>query len=430
MLFLYISCKLIAWERKKGDVRVEHFITQINIKELLHLSNIQINLNEEKRQHLLITGKNGSGKTSLLLAIQKYIKAINDGRLSEILKEYPDIIKITQDKLKRARSESERYEWQKKYESFLSVVKRYSDGVETVFNYFENLDSLYEKGDFVTAFFPADRKTKLQHVNGVEEVKLAEKYSVDADPGSVLLKYMVHLKTQQSYARNEGDTVNAERIQKWFDRFEDALRILLDDSTIRLEFDYRQYNFMIHQQGKKPFSLEQLSDGYSSVIYMLADLILRMDKNWLLGDKLSRYDTEGVVLIDELETHLHIELQKKILPFLTEFFPRIQFIVTTHSPYILNSISNAKAYDLEKQRELENLSAFSSEELAEAYFDADEYSEDIKRKLSQYEYLKRKKELTDDERAERARLRSELKNLSGEFSGAIKDKFEELERKE
>ncbi len=402
----------------------------INIKELLHLSNIQINLNEEKRQHLLITGKNGSGKTSLLLAIQKYIKAINDGQMSAILKTYPGFIKISEAELKKAQSDSEKYKRQKNYENLLSTVKQYSDGVDVIFNYFEDLDSLYEKGDFITAFFPADRKTKLQHVNGVEEVKLAEKYRVDSDPGSVLLKYMVHLKTQQSYARNEGDTVNAERIQKWFDRFENALRILLDDSTIRLEFDYRQYNFMIHQQGKKPFSLEQLSDGYSSVIYMLADLILRMDKNWLLGDKLSRYDTEGIVLIDELETHLHIELQKKILPFLTEFFPRIQFIVTTHSPYILNSVSNAKAYDLEKQRELENLSVFSSDELAEAYFDTDEYSEEIKRKLSQYERLKEKMELTDDERAERARLRSELKNLSGEFSGAIKDKFEELERKE
>lgn len=78
-----------------------------------------------------------------------------------------------------------------------------------------------------------------------------------------------------------------------------------------------------------------------------------MDKNWLLDEEISQYNAQGIVLIDELETHLHIELQKKILPFLTKFFPNIQFIVTTHSPYILNSISNAKAYDLEKHVELE-----------------------------------------------------------------------------
>lgn len=96
-------------------------------------------------------------------------------------------------------------------------------------------------------------------------------------------------------------------------------------------------------------------NGSTAFIYKLccrSDLILRMDKNWLLDEEISQYNAQGIVLIDELETHLHIELQKKILPFLTKFFPNIQFIVTTHSPYILNSISNAKAYDLEKHVEL------------------------------------------------------------------------------
>ena len=82
---------------------------------------------------------------------------------------------------------------------------------------------------------------------------------------------------------------------------------------------------------------------------ILSDLILRMDQNWLLKNHLSGYNKEGVVLIDEIETHLHIELQRKILPFLTEFFPRLQFIVSTYSPYVLTSISNVVVFDLERQ---------------------------------------------------------------------------------
>ena len=64
---------------------MEHFITKIQIDKLRHLSNIKISLKEEERQHLLITGKNGSGKTSLLLALKQHLSAINDNHLDDIL---------------------------------------------------------------------------------------------------------------------------------------------------------------------------------------------------------------------------------------------------------------------------------------------------------------------------------------------------------
>ena len=152
-----------------------------------------------------------------------------------------------------------------------------------------------------------------------------------------------------------------------------------------------------------------------------------MDKNWLLQENLSSYDVEGIVLIDELETHLHIELQKKILPFLTEFFPRIQFIITTHSPYILASVSNAKCYDLERNVELEDLTFYSSDDLAEGYFNADEYSEELKRKINRYSCLINKESLSDEERAERARIRMELKNIPTGTAKEIRQIIDEIE---
>ena len=121
------------------------------------------------------------------------------------------------------------------------------------------------------------------------------------------MKYMVRLKTQQAYARNEGEEATAKKIQDWFDRFEAALQTLLDDKSIHLEYDFRKYNFKIKQAGREPFGFNELSDGYSSVLYIVSDLILRMDKNWLMGEEISQYDCQGIVLIDELETHLHIE---------------------------------------------------------------------------------------------------------------------------
>ena len=63
---------------------MEHYITGIEIENLRHLSKIKIDLNSDKRQHLLLTGKNGSGKTTVLLAICKYLRAINEGRLTKV----------------------------------------------------------------------------------------------------------------------------------------------------------------------------------------------------------------------------------------------------------------------------------------------------------------------------------------------------------
>lgn len=406
---------------------MEHYITEIYIDELRHLSNIAISLNSEERQHLIITGKNGSGKTSLLMALKQYLQAINDKRFEDLIEQYVPRLPKIKESLNKAETETEKYEIKKSNAFALEQIKQYADGVRVLFNDNEHLESLYAQGNFITAYFPANRKTHIEHSRGVEDVKLQDAYAVNSKPGELLHKYMVHLKTQQSYARNEGDTGIVDMIQRWFDRFVGALRILLDNDTIDLEYDYKEYDFKIHESGRIPFGLETLSDGYSSVIQIVSDLILRMDKNWLLEEKISQYDTEGIVLIDEIETHLHIALQKKIMPFLTSFFPKIQFIVTTHSPYILNSLSNVKVYDLENCLELEDLSAYSSGDLAEGFFEADEYSNQLRKTIGRYKYLKEKTNLTETERAERARIRSQLRNAQKGLSSEMADLLYDIE---
>ena len=161
----------------------------------------------------------------------------------------------------------------------------------------------------------------------------------------------------------------------------------------------------------------------------MADLILRMEQNWLKEGILSSYDVEGVVLIDELETHLHISLQRKILPFLTEFFPRIQFIVATHSPYILNSIEDCVIFDLENHIRMENLSGYSAEGIVEGYFEQASYSEQLLQRLERYRTLVNTDRPTDEERAERARIQMEMKQIPGDLAREAKCAFEEIEHR-
>ena len=389
----------------------KHFITKIYIDKLLNLENISIILSLEKKQHLLLTGKNGSGKTSLLNAIKQTLSAIND----ESWMDY-----------KQGSNAKPTVFIQGQPAVPVRSYQKYSTGIHIEFNTDEVLDSAFSSGNFITAFFPADRKTNIALANGVEDVKLSSVYDFNADPAQLLIKYMVHLKTQQAYARQENDTAVENSIKKWFDRFQSALGELLDDKSLKLEYNYKQYNFLIHQKDKLPFCFDQLSDGYSSIIRIVSDLILRMEQNWLLKGNISTYDIEGIAIIDELETHLHIELQRKILPFLTSFFPNIQFIISTHSPYILTSIPNAVIYDLENKVTFTDMTHYSADDVAQAFFTAEDYSVKMANDIERYRELSKKESLTEDEMIEKTSLAMALKDVPGKLAPRVKNEFEEL----
>lgn len=83
--------------------------------------------------------------------------------------------------------------------------------------------------------------------------------------------------------------------------------------------------------------MNQLSDGYKSTISLVADIAYRMAilNPQLLGHVCA--ETDGIVLIDEVDLHLHPEWQQRILRDLTAIFPNVQFIVTTHAVPVISS---------------------------------------------------------------------------------------------
>lgn len=86
--------------------------------------------------------------------------------------------------------------------------------------------------------------------------------------------------------------------------------------------------------------LSQMSAGYKSTISLVADIAYRMAiLNPQLGTAVLR-DTDGIVLIDEVDLHLHPAWQHRILSDLREIFPRVQFVVTTHAPAVISSVKS------------------------------------------------------------------------------------------
>lgn len=81
-----------------------------------------------------------------------------------------------------------------------------------------------------------------------------------------------------------------------------------------------------------------LSDGYRTTLSMVADIAYRMALlNPALGERVVR-ETPGVVLIDEVDLHLHPLWQARILGDLRQLFPQVQFIATTHAPVVISSV--------------------------------------------------------------------------------------------
>lgn len=92
----------------------------------------------------------------------------------------------------------------------------------------------------------------------------------------------------------------------------------------------------------------QLSDGVRNMIGMVADLAFRATKlNPHLGVN-AALQTNGIVLIDEIDMHLHPSWQQTILASLRDVFPKIQFIVTSHSPQVLSTVSKEHIRVLEE----------------------------------------------------------------------------------
>jgi len=103
-------------------------------------------------------------------------------------------------------------------------------------------------------------------------------------------------------------------------------------------YDYEELSMFHPEHGR--LALSQMSDGVRGVVSLVADLAFRcMRLNSPIGED-AILATKGIVLIDEVDQHLHPGWQQRILQAIRRAFPKIQFIVTTHSPEVLSTVDS------------------------------------------------------------------------------------------
>lgn len=95
----------------------------------------------------------------------------------------------------------------------------------------------------------------------------------------------------------------------------------------------------------QPRELSQLSTGFASILKMLQAIISGYG---YFTNETNLQHVKGIVLIDEIESHLHLSWQAKIIPLLKELFPNTTFYITTHSSVVLSQLNSGEAYRLQR----------------------------------------------------------------------------------
>ena len=280
-------------ERSKKENQIEKeisYLDSIKIDRYFSLQNIELNDLKDKRE-IYIVGENGEGKTLFLQSIILALKEKQeDGVIFDFIKDEKKDIKI---------------------EAIDSEKKKYSFGLDEEVESYKNIFAYgvnRNRND-------SDKNDKLGYLTLFSEDEYLD------NP----IKWLQYLDYKES--RGEKSAISLDFAKK----------LLIDILDRDIEIDVTPDEVIFIEKGTK-VNFKKLSDGYKSVIIWVCDLVKRLSTNQ--PNITALIDFRGIVLVDEVDLHLHPKWKYQIVKKLRSWLPNIQFIFTTHSPTILLGASD------------------------------------------------------------------------------------------
>ena len=159
---------------------------------------------------------------------------------------------------------------------------------------------------------------------------------------------------------------NSIIFRKGIEKIEEILNLILEETNVKLSSGYRFQSRLALRKDNSVFlpSINNLSTGQTLLLNMFSTIIRYADMSDL-NNSLNLQDIKGIVVIDEVDIHLHNDLLLSVLPNLIKLFPKIQFIMTTHSPLFLMGMDNIYGEDNYSIYDLNETDYISSERFKE-----------------------------------------------------------------
>lgn len=278
----------------------------------------------------IITGENGTGKSVIIDAIRLLFYA--DAKIGrDIVSNHNDFrMEMNVDKYERPIIFGDNNILTHPYYGFFSDLfnDKYADWVIDYWN--SNLGN----GTF-----------KIDNLSSID-IKKAYKGALDGESSNVELTDFI---CSVDYLRSSDDQQEAEVGNYGFSLIKEIFKeCLVDGEFLNVR---RQTLSPIVKVKDAEVTLDKLSSGNLLLIERLIGLIRRMYSVCMLNNRPVTEMTliEGILLIDEVENHLHPQWQRRIVSILQNLFPNLQIIMTTHSPFVVSSVENAKIYVCESK---------------------------------------------------------------------------------
>lgn len=336
--------------------------------------NISIDLDDKKS--VVIIGNNGSGKTSLLQEINKYFESIfsnNTGNFIEEIKRDIDNYTRWMNEAESKNDYTSYYRYKKNIDQANLKLKEFQFKINVVIDNIDEMvkESYYKK--FIYFYFRASRQISINESHGAKPISEIKESWLSIDQSSMLNRYanqdlesyLITLYTQEALYNKNNEPVKANKLSLWISELEEKISILME-CRVNFEFDYENYKLYIVRDQYYRSSFRELSSGYSAILDIFTEILFRASLY-----SIEPSEIKGIVLIDEIDAHLHLSIQRKVLPMLISTFPKIQFIITTHSPFVLGSSDDFIIFDITKNINIPSLTMYSYENIVKNILDVD-----------------------------------------------------------